>query len=56
MNRPIRVGLWSIGGAILGLFIIALGFNLWQYWEATRLLEVTRDFEVGKEMTADQLK
>ena len=56
MNRPIRIGLWSIGGAILGLFVVGLGFNLWQYREATKLLEVTRDFEVGKEMTADQLK
>jgi hypothetical protein len=56
VNRPIKIGLWSIGGAVLGLFVIALGFNLCQYWEATKLFRETRDFEVGKEMTADQLK
>jgi hypothetical protein len=56
VKRPIKIGLWSISGLILGLFVIGLGFSVWQYREAAKLLEVTRDFEVGKEMTPDQLK
>jgi hypothetical protein len=56
LNRPAKIGLWSIGCSVLVLFAIGLGFNLWQYWEANRLFRETRDFEVGKEMTAEQLK
>jgi hypothetical protein len=54
--RLIKIGLWSICCTVLVLFVFALGFNLWQYREATKLIEVTRNFEVGRDMTADQWK